>query len=250
MRCGLAQRNAVVQADQFILVAVDQHQLAGQAAGVVQRGQRITQDAARHPRIELVGQSLHAAVWRDHHGQVGRLAGGAQFGRQAGCQTGAERLAGDHDPLAFVAGRKFGPDRAHVGAQLLLAGNLAAALAKAAVIEHHDVEVQFAKGVEVNEPFFQVAGVAVQEEHHAARVGQLQLGGAQAGARYIDESFVDVGVGGQGLVLRHGVGFEQQTFLAEPEPADGGRVDGSQCQQAAQEEDHISHDAASLPCVG
>ena len=211
---------------------------------MLQGGERIAQDLARHPRIEFIGQRLHAAVGRHHQGQVGRLAGGAQFGRQAGRQPGAQGLAGNHDALALVAFGKFGPDRTHVGTQLLLALDLAAALAETAVVEHHHVEIQFAERVQVDEPLLQVAGIAVQEKHHATRVRQSQLGGRQARARHVNEGFMHVGIGRERVVVRQRIGFEQQPLLAKPEPADRRRIDRCKRQQAGQEEDHISHDAA------
>src|SRR4030095_7868614 len=68
----------------------------------------------------------------------------------------APRLAGDPHPLAFVLPGKFLPLLAHVGAQLLLAGDAARTLAIAPIVEHDHVEVDFPKTIQVHQAIREV----------------------------------------------------------------------------------------------
>ncbi len=110
------------------------------------------------------------------------------------------------------------------------------AAAVAAVIEHEQIEVGVPVEIQVDEPGREVAGIAVQGEHHAHRIGQAQVQRRQARAVHHDGLLDDVRlrhakVGGQLL------GREQQQFLAPVgEPQHGS--DGCR-QQYEQEQDDI-----------
>ena len=157
--------------DQFVLVAVDQHHRARAAwrrapacAADSAAPAAAPRDRARRPAPACCCKARPAASGRAR-------AVRAQLRRQARGQAGAQRLARDHHPLACVLRREVLSTRRarrRAAAPRSRSGRCSCRSRGSRTSPRRSSAC--AEGVEVDEPLLQVAGVAVQEEDHAARV--------------------------------------------------------------------------------